>query len=325
MAVGGSERMEKVDLHRHLEGAIRPKTALDLGKEIGVFSHEMSMEVFEEEVLVLSPMPLMAVLARFDYMRRPITSYEAVQRISREAVEDAVEEGLTAMNFRFSPMTLAPAAGVSVKEVFQAIHEGIDEALVNAPGMLVERLAIVSRGRGLDKAWSLVKELEDGAAERIHGVDFASDEIRFPTAMFGEVAEAITQMGLPLTVHTGEGVGPEAIRETLALPGLKRISHALSLVEDESILQEVLARDLLVEVSPSSNLFTTLVKYPEEHPARVMLERGIRIAICTDDPTLFGIDLDHEWELARTRFGMSEEALQQSQIWAKEAFFERSV
>ena len=143
--------------------------------------------------------------------------------------------------------------------------------------------------------------------------------------MFGEVAEAITQMGLPLTVHTGEGVGPEAIRETLALPGLKRISHALSLVEDESILQEVLARDLLVEVSPSSNLFTTLVKYPEEHPARVMLERGIRIAICTDDPTLFGIDLDHEWELARTRFGMSEEALQQSQIWAKEAFFERSV
>ena len=313
--------MEKVDLHRHLEGAIRPQTALDLGQQIGVFSSQMSMEWFEQEVLVLSPMPLMAVLARFDYMRRPITSYEAVQRISREAIEDAVAEGLTAVNFRFSPMTLAPAAGVSVEDVFQAVHDGIDEALESAPGLWVERLAIVSRGRGLEKAWQLVKELEAGAAERIHGVDFASDEIRYSTGMFQEVAQAIHGMGLPLTVHTGEGVGPEAIRETLKLPGLQRISHALSLVEDEELLQEVRDRDLLIEVSPSSNLFTTLVKYPDKHPARTMIERGLRVAICTDDPTLFGINLKHEWDIARNQFGMSEDILQQSQTWAKEAFF----
>lgn len=313
--------MEKVDLHRHLEGAIRPETALDLGKMTGAFPDAMTMEQFAEEVLVLSPMPLMDVLSRFDLMRRPITSYEAVQRISREVVEDAVAEGITALNFRFSPMTLAPAAGITVQEAFQAVHDGIDEALNQTADLCIERLAIVSRGRGLEKAWQLVKELETGAAERIDGVDFASDEIRFPTGQFSEVAHAIDAMKLPITVHTGEGVGPSAIKETLTLPGLQRISHALSLVEEEALLEEVLERDMLVEVSPSSNLYTTLVKHPGQHPARVMIERGIRIAICTDDPTLFGINLDHEWELARNHLGMSDEMLQQSQQWAKEAMF----
>ncbi|TNE51892.1 MAG: hypothetical protein EP343_02340 [Deltaproteobacteria bacterium] len=313
--------MEKVDLHRHLEGAIRPQTALDLGKQTGTFPQDMTLEQFAASTLVLSPMPLMDVLSRFDDMRRPIASYDAVQRISRETVEDAIAEGLTALNFRFSPMTLAPAAGVSVQDVFQAVHAGIDEALEKAPELCVERLAIVSRGRGVEKAWKLVHELEAGAAEGMDGVDFASDEIRYSTGTFHDVAQALDAMGLPLTVHTGEGVGPEAIRETLALPGLQRISHALSLVEDEDLVQEVLERDLLVEVSPSSNLYTTLVEHPSKHPARVMIERGIRVVICTDDPTLFGIDLAHEWDIAQTYLGMTESMLQRSQQWAKDALF----
>ncbi len=313
--------MEKVDLHRHLEGSIRPDTALELGKQTGTFPAGMTMEQLAAKTLVLSPMPLMDVLSRFDEMRRPIASYDAVQRISRETVEDAIAEGLTALNFRFSPMTLASAAGVSVQDVFQAVHDGIDEALLQAPELCVERLAIVSRGRGLEKAWQLVSELEAGAAERIDGVDFASDEIRFSTGLFHDVAQALDAMGMPLTVHTGEGVGPEAIRETLELPGLHRISHALSLVEDEDLVNEVLERDLLVEVSPSSNWYTTLVEHPSKHPAREMIDRGIRVVICTDDPTLFGIDLAHEWEIARTHLGMTESMLQRSQQWAKDALF----
>lgn len=309
----------KIDLHRHLEGAIRPQTALELGKEAGVFPSDFSLEALCQRAQVLSPMPLLEVLGRFDILREPITNFEAVRRISREAVEAGVREGLTAMNLRFSPMTLAAATGLDVPEACRAIREGIQEA--DAGMMQIELMAIISRGRGVDKAWAWVRHLEQGEAAYLHGMDFASDEIRVPTSAFTEIAAAINAMGLPLTVHTGEGVGPHAIRETLALPGLQRISHALSLVDDPALLQEVKERDLLVEVSPSSNLRTQLVTSPAQHPAKAMLDAGLKIAICTDDPALFDVDLDYELTLAAQHFEMSAVQQAQSQQWARDALF----
>lgn len=294
--------MTQVDLHRHLEGAIRVSTVVDRCRSLG-------LEVPPLEVL--EPTPLLAALKRFDGFRLAVQSLDDVDRIFHEAVEDAVAEGLTAVELRFSPWTLARAAGASVAEVVRRVA-----ALPATVELPVSVVVIVSRSRGLDAAWEVVRASED---VEVAGADFASDEVRVPTRAFREVAEAFVARGLPLTVHTGEGTPASAIREALDLPGVRRLGHALSLIDDPDLVAEVRDREIVVECCPTSNVRVGLAEY-DAHPGPRLSAAGVQVAICTDDPTLFGIDLAHELDVARG-WGWSEAQIAASMALAHRARF----
>ena len=314
-------KLPKVDLHRHLEGAIRPATALELGQAAGILPATMTLAEFEQRAVISEPVSLFEALDRFDLFRDPVRGYHALLRIVDEAVEDAAVDRVTHLNLRFSPYTLATSSGLSMREVFQAVSEGLDRALPKHPLMQVEPMVVISRRHGLDAAWSVLRELQAGAAEKLAGVDLASDELRHRTAEFVEVARAAVALGLPLTVHTGEGTGPDAVAETLALPGLRRLGHAVSLIEDGELVRQVVDLGLTVEVCPTSNLRSMTVASLADHPAPRLLEAGVRISFCTDDPSLFGLDLSHELRVAHDELGLSEDDVLLSQQWGREAFF----
>lgn len=312
-------RLPKVDLHRHLEGAIRPRTAFEL--RYGGRPPADGFDAFRAQVVVDRPLPLLDVLACFDVVRQPIVGTEAVGRIAREAVEDAAADGVELCELRYSPLTLARAAGVTLDEVKRAVRRGIVEAQQEGVAVEVPLCVVISRRHGVDAAWELVRHVEQDRGELYAGIDFASDELRHTSAEFGEIAQALAGMGLPITVHTGEGVGPERVREAVELAGVRRLGHALTLGEDAGLLEEVRARGLTVEVSPTSNVRTRLVSSYAEHPARDFRERGLRVVICTDDPQLFDVTLSHELEVARAHLGWSDADLRESQTWAEQACF----
>ena len=58
-----------------------------------------------------------------------------------------------------------------------------------------------------------------------------------------------------------------------------------------------------------------------EASLRILLEQGVRLAFCTDDPTLFDIDLTHELSAARAYLGFTDEELLRCQRWARQALF----
>ena len=60
---------------------------------------------------------------------------------------------------------------------------------------------------------------------------------------------------------------------------------------------------------PTSNLRTQAVATLAEHPARRLLEQGVRVTINTDDPALFAIDLTHELEVCRHDLGFTVDEL----------------
>lgn len=312
--------LAKTDLHRHLEGSIRPATAWQLARAHGQIDGSVSLARFSAGLVIDAPIPLFDALDRFDRCRAPIIGRAAVERIAREAVQDAVADGVHHLELRFSPFTLARSSGLSVAEVFAAVRQGAATGQESAP-IHVALVVVISRRRGLDAAWQVVRAVTEHGQGWIAGADFASDELRHRTAEFTEVARALVQAGLSLTVHTGEGAGPEHVAEALSLPGVRRLGHALSLVDDAGLMAEVVARGLLVEVCPTSNLRAGVVAHLREHPARRMLAAGVAVAICSDDPALFDVDLSHELALAMEHFGLGIKQLTAMQRLASRAMF----
>ncbi|HKZ76163.1 MAG TPA: adenosine deaminase, partial [Actinomycetota bacterium] len=85
--------LPKVDLHRHLEGAIRLQTIIDLSREAGEPLAARTPEELAPQAQVLRPMSSLAeVLTYFRVAQEAFRDYAAVERIAFEAVEDLAND-----------------------------------------------------------------------------------------------------------------------------------------------------------------------------------------------------------------------------------------
>ena len=124
--------------------------------------------------------------------------------------------------------------------------------------------------------------------------------------LYAEAREA----GLRLTNHAGETTGPEAIWEALAI-GSERLGHALSAIEDADLLQELKAREVPLELNPTSNVRTGVCASFAAHPLRRYFDAGLLVTLNSDDPAFFGSDIANEYLLAHTEQGFTREELRQ--------------
>jgi adenosine deaminase len=103
--------------------------------------------------------------------------------------------------------------------------------------------------------------------------------------------------GLGIAAHAGE-FGPLHLAEALDVPGLTRIGHALAAATDPRLLDRIAARGVTVECALSSNVVLGAVDSYERHPIRRFVERGIPVAICTDDPVRACTTIGREYAIA---------------------------
>lgn len=116
-------------------------------------------------------------------------------------------------------------------------------------------------------------------------------------------AERARDAGLGISAHAGE-FGALHLAEALEVPGLTRIGHALAAATDLRLLDRMAARGVTIECALSSNVVLGAVESYESHPVRRFVERGIPVAICTDDPVRACTTIGREYEIA-ARLGFS--------------------
>ena len=96
-------RMPKAELHLHLDGSLRPETALELARERGL-DDGMNLEQMRDR-LTAPPRceSQLELLRAFDLPIALMQDAEALERITHELVEDVASDGTRYVEIRWAP------------------------------------------------------------------------------------------------------------------------------------------------------------------------------------------------------------------------------
>jgi len=300
------------ELHRHLDGAIRLKTILELADQHGIALPASDEEGLAPWVHIDESEPgLLAFIARFKYLVEVLVDADACRRVAYENVEDAHREGIDYVELRFSPWFMAERHGLDPQAVVEACVDGISAAERDT-GVKARTIGILSRTYGADTA---MQELGAILANRdgLVAVDLAGDEAGFPPALFVEHFKRVRDAGLHVTIHAGEADGPAGVWSAIRDLGAERIGHGFRSIEDPALVDYIAEHGIGLECCPTSNLHIQAVRDYASHPIRKLAVRGVKFCLNTDDPGISNITIDHEYDVAAPACGLSREQIRQSQ------------
>jgi aminodeoxyfutalosine deaminase len=111
-------------------------------------------------------------------------------------------------------------------------------------------------------------------------------------------------MGLKTVAHAGEFDGPSSVWKAVEVLGAQRIGHGIRAAEDPLLLAMLRRRRIPLEVCPTSNLRTGVVRRWSAHPLPLLLRARVHVTINSDDPALFRTSLRGEYRRLRDRLGL---------------------
>ncbi|HKI29865.1 MAG TPA: adenosine deaminase, partial [Actinomycetota bacterium] len=241
----------KVDLHRHLEGAIRLSTMLELYRGAGRPLPQQTEGELSAQAQVLHPMgSLEEVLSRFALAQGAFADEAAAERIAFEAVEDLAADNVRLAELRFSPEFLCGPHGLDWDGVLASIVRGVERGGRDFD-VTVGLIAIASRNYGIGSA---ERTAAFALRHRDHLVafDLAGDEQAYPPSLYVDVVAELAGSGLRLTTHYGESGGPAFPREAVEVLGSMRLGHGVSVAADPEVTAVVRERGVTLEMCPTS-------------------------------------------------------------------------
>jgi len=313
-------RLPLFDLHRHLDGAIRLETVIELAQEQGIDLPAYDIEALRPYVVIDGKADsLMDFIGRFRYLTAILHDLDACRRVAYENVEDAQREGIDYVELRFSPWFMSETHDLDPAGIVDAVADGI-KAAERDTGVRAQMIGIMSRTYDTETCH---RELDALLEHRDHlvAIDLAGDELKFPASLFREHFKRARDAGLEITVHAGEVGGPESVWSAIRELGATRIGHGIRSVEDPALIDYLGEHRIGLEISISSNVHIGAVAEYSVHPAKRILELGLLANLNTDDPVISGIDLRHEYEVAAPMAGLSPQMTRQAQANALEMAF----
>jgi len=291
------QRVPKVELHLHLEGAIPHGTLWELVQKYGGDPSVPDMAALERKFQYRDfPHFIETWLWKQEFLRE----YEDLTLIAEAVAHDLARQNIRYVEAFFSPADLAHL-GLQTQRLTEAIRAG----LARIPEVEVALVADLVRDRGPENAAITLAELCEVKDLGVIGVGIGGSEQDFPPEPFAPVYEEARRLGFHTSAHAGEAAGAPSIWGAIRSLGVERIGHGTRAEEDESLLDYLDEHQIPLEMCPLSNVRTGVVASISEHPIRRYFDRGIVVTVSTDDPKMFGNSLAEEYYLLEDRLGFS--------------------
>lgn len=334
-------RLPKAELHLHLDGALRPATALELGQERRL-AETAGLDLAGIERALVAPLPCRdqaELLRAFDLPLAILQDAEALERAAHELVLDLAADGVIYAEIRWAPSLhtrrgLDPSEGVAA--VIRGVRAGIAAAAALAPAaslapaaapastaalaptaagggadppIAIRLIAVAMRSAAPAESERIARLAATFSGEGLTGFDLAGPEAAFPDVAPHRRAFRIARAaGLGLTVHAGEWGGAGQVRRALIVEP-DRIAHGAPAADDPALLAVLRQRGLTLDVCPTSNWQAGLVPTLAEHPLPRLVAAGVPVTLSTDDPTVSAVSLSEEYRRAHELLGLDLAAL----------------
>jgi adenosine deaminase len=282
-------QLPKAELHQHLDGSLRPTTAVELAEAAG-----RPIRLEEARRRMVGPVRCadQAELLRFfDLPIALMQTEEALERAAAELVEDLASDGIRYAEIRWAPR-LHLDGGLSVAAVIDAVAAGVRRAAAGPDAPVVGLIVTAMRSHP-PAANAELARTAGGIGPPVVGFDLAGPEAAWPTPPHAVAFVAARDAGLALTAHAGEVAGPERVREVVDF-GVRRVAHGVSAADDPRLIELLRARDITLDLCPTSNVQAGIVPDLESHPLAELHRAGVSVTISTDDRTVTGTSLSEE-------------------------------
>ncbi|XP_020610606.1 adenosine deaminase-like isoform X2 [Orbicella faveolata] len=323
----------KVELHVHLDGAVRIQTIIDLAKK-----KQFKLPSFEKEKLqdlvsvsLDKPSSLRGFLGCFHiFLPLIVDDAAAMERIAYEFCEDQSLCGVLYFEVRYSPHLLCTTdleqpeeKLVSPRDIVEAVNRGLKRGEHDF-GVIARSILCCMRHM---PDWSLevVSLCQEFADDGVVGIDLAGDEsLGEIPAMKGHVIafKEARRLNIHRTVHAGEAAPADSVKEALDILHAERIGHGYHVLEDNALYKRIIDERIHLEVCPTSSILTGAVKPCfKTHPLRRFVEDGVNFSINSDDPLICQTRVDIEQGVAFDQIGLSPAELTRATFNAARASF----
>ncbi|ELU09132.1 hypothetical protein CAPTEDRAFT_228813 [Capitella teleta] len=340
MALVSNLPKSKVELHIHLDGAVRPSTIYELAQKKGIDLGVKSADELKQLIYIAvdSPVCLTRFLQKFAIFTPVlIGDQEAVERISYELCEDSARDNIVYSEVRLCPHLLSDTSeGRASKEGMATPREVVVQALrgfergekdFNVKMRLILTCMRHKPGRNIIK-WS--QEILDLCIEfkgqGVVGIDLAGDENMTevdPThvqhiAVFQEAAK----LGIKRTVHAGENGTSANVLEAMDDMLCDRLGHGYHALDCKDVFGRIVQTQMHLEMCPISSIITGSVTADfEEHALQSMVANKASFSVSTDDPVITGSTLTDEYNFIISKYGLTPQDIMTANLHAAKAAF----
>ncbi|MCX4670359.1 adenosine deaminase [Streptomyces sp. NBC_01381] len=298
--------LPKAELHVHHVGSASPRIVSALSARHPDSKVPTDVEALADYFTFTDFAHFIQVyLSVVDLVRTP----DDVRLLTYEVARDMARQ-----NIRYAELTVTP---------FSSVRRGIDDrafmdAIEDARKAAEDELGVVLRWcfdipgeAGLESAEETLRlaTTDKLRPEGLVSFGLGGPEIGVPRPQFKPYFDRAIAAGLHSVPHAGETTGPQTIWDALTDLGAERIGHGTSAAQDPKLLAHLAEQRIPLEVCPTSNIATRAVTTIDEHPIKEFVAAGVPVTINSDDPPMFGTDLNSEYAVAARLLGLDERGI----------------
>ncbi|MGP3928299.1 adenosine deaminase [Streptomyces sp. 8N616] len=293
--------LPKAELHVHHVGSASPRIVAELAAR-----HPDSKVPTDPEALVDYftfrdfAHFVEVYLSVVDLIRNP----DDVRLLTYEIAHDMSQQSI-----RYAELTVTPFSSTRRGIPDAAFVEAIEDARKAAEtelGVILRWCFDIPGEAGLEAAEETTRIAVGLKPEGLVSFGLGGPEAGVPRPQFKPYFDRAIAAGLRSVPHAGETTGPQTIWDALTHLRAERIGHGTSATQDPRLLTHLAEHRIPLEVCPTSNIATRAVANLDEHPIKEMVAAGVLVTVNSDDPPMFGTDLNTEYGVAARLLDLDE-------------------
>lgn len=284
--------MPKVELHVHIEGAVRPETLLTLAKKNKI---DLPVSTLDEVREWYQFTDFSHFIQIYFLISSCIQTVEDIEFVVRDFLQGQAEQNIRYTEGTWTALTHYQSKGIRFEDQMAAINRArkwANETLNTDLGIVID----ISRSTtSYEESMMVAQWCVDAMNEGVVAFGIGGMEVGYPPSLFKDAFDFVREGGLPCVPHAGETVGAESVWGAIHDAHATRLYHGVRAIEDPDLMKYLREKQIPLDICPTSNVCLGVVPSMKDHMLPQLLDAGLYITINSDDPPMFNTTLTQEY------------------------------